>query len=157
MKDDIRLKILAGINGFGHTTEQKPANEFLSEIKTYCNTEDLGTIVEAIKELRADGLIKETRGANVIDTITTSGAHKTWKNPKRFMEELEDAPKIKELFLFCTLKGKQFLIEHEKLQIDLTLSKWQKKWFWPVAISGVIGLAIAIISLIVTFFLERTV
>lgn len=149
MKDDIRLKILTGINNFGHTTEQKSANEFLSEIKTYRQTDDLGTIVEALKELRTDGLIKETRSANVIDTINTRGPHDTCKNPRRFIEAVGDAPKIDTLYLFCTLKGKQFLIENEKLQIDLTLSKWQKKWFWPVAFIGVLGLAIAIISLFI--------
>lgn len=147
MKNDIRLKILKGINDFGHTTEQKSANEFLSQIKTYKQTDDLGTIVEALKELRADGLIKETRGANNIDKIVSRGPIATSKNPKRFVEAVGDAPKIDDLFLFCTLKGKRFLIENEKLQIDLTLSRWQKKWFCFFALSGVAGLVMSIISL----------
>lgn len=146
MNTDIRLKILTSINGFGHTTEQKSANEFLSSIKTYKQTDDLGTIIEALKELRNDKLIKETRGANIIDSISTNGAHETWKNPKRFMEAAGDAPKIDDIFLFCTLSGKQFLMENEKLQIDLTLSKWQKKWFWPVAIAALIGVVLSILT-----------
>lgn len=146
MDNDIRIIILRGLIEKGHTTEQASANDFLATIKTYKDTSDLGTIVEALKELVHLGYIRETRGASYIDYIDT-GKKRNWKNPKRFVQAVGDAPKIPDLFLSCSLHGKKFLIEHDKFMIDYTLSRWQERWFWPVAVAGIVSLVISIFSL----------
>ena len=147
MKNDIRIKILKGINDFGHTTEQKSANEFLSTIKTYVGTEDLGTIKEALDELIGLELIKETRkGTGMKNFGSTQGDKETFKNPRRFIDKVGDAPKVPELYLYCTLKGKTFLIENEKLKIDLSISKFQRIGFWVATFISIASLLLSCLT-----------
>lgn len=153
LENDIRITILKELNSWGHTTEQKRANDYLATIETYNGNRDLGTIVEALKDLRHGYLIKETRGQNRIDDIVTNqkgDKNNDWKNPRRFIEPVGIAPQIPNIYLYCTIKGKKFLIENDKLMIDYTLSKWNKRWFVPVAIISTIGLLLSILSILIT-------
>jgi hypothetical protein len=61
--------------------------------------------------------------------------------------EQKTYPQIKPIRIFITIKGQQFLIENEKLNIDLTLSKWNKIWFWIIALISIAGLGLSILSL----------
>lgn len=141
--DDIRFKILEELKRIGHTTEQASLNEFLSEIKTYKQTEDLGTILEAIKELMSDGYVKEARGYGHLEGISTKGDKDTWKSPKRFVKKVGDAPKIKPIYLFMTLEGKKFLIEWTKLENDSKLSKFQRLTYFPLIVITVVSTLIS--------------
>lgn len=124
--DDIRFKILEELKRIGHTTEEASMNDFLSTLKTYKNTDDLGTIREAILELVKDGYVKETRDKNVVENIKTSevAGGDDWKSPKRFIQTVGMASKIPDVYLFMTLEGKKFLIEWENLQKSSWLTKY---------------------------------
>ena len=70
------------------------------------------------------------------------------KSSKRLIEKQGQCKKIESIRLIITLKGINFLIENKKLKNDFVLSKWQKYWFWPIAIFAILGLAISIIALV---------
>ena len=158
-KKDIRIRLLEKLKKNNKGTEEFVANDFLNELHN-----DLGTLKRSLIELVDFDLIRESNvekddgKKSVIRNIDTDTADLSKsdidnkKSSLRLLNNVGAFSKIKPIRLTITVKGLQFLVENEKLGVDLTLSKWQKKWFWPVAISGVIGLAIAIISLIVTFF-----
>lgn len=139
--DDIRFKILEELKRIGHTTEEASLNEFLSTLKTYKGTSDLGTIKEAILELIREGYVKETRGKNVVEEIKTSDVlgGNEWKSPKRFIGRNGIADKIPDVYLFLTLEGKKFLIEWTKLENDSKLSKFQRLTYFPLIVITVVS------------------
>lgn len=128
LKTDIRYIILNELNQMGHSTEDIPINNFLATIKTFIGTEDIGTIKRAIQELIKEEYVAESPNhIGKVEAINSSGPHDTAKNPKRFIEAIGDAPKINDIYLFITLKGKKFLIEWAKLESDASNSKFLKQ------------------------------
>lgn len=100
----------------------------------------------------------ETTGKPLRDCNFEYSANRA--NPSRFIEKFDDAPKIPEIYLGITLKGKSFLMErriaeneHELIQASISDLKHRRsmrpiEWFF-IAISiivSVIGLAISLIK-----------
>ena len=154
-KNDIRIRLLKELRNLNQGTEEFVANEFLSKLHP-----DLGTIRRLLIELidfdliRESNVPKDNKDSSVIRNIpTTKDDSDTLitleykKSSKRLVSKYGAFEKIKDIRLTITVKGLILLKENEKLDVDYTLSKWQKYWFWPVALIAIAGLAIAIISL----------
>jgi hypothetical protein len=152
--EDIRIAILRYFKESNISTEEHPLNEWLEK-----QNDDLGTIRRALIELiENDFLIisnlDKEHSVSIVkkeyDTTTHSNPltenDKIKKSSKRLIEDLHNLKKIKELKFITTINGIKFLIEFDKLKDDSKLSKWQKKWFWVVAVIGLVGLILSILT-----------
>jgi hypothetical protein len=155
---DIRISVLKELRKLNFGTSEYIANEFLESLNT-----DLGSIKRMLVELIDEGLIQESNiyEDNLTDSVIRKIDTKTInldkdsqeridkKSSKRLIERQGKFDRIPSIRIMITLKGINFLIENEKLGIDLTLSKWQRCWFWAVAFIAVCGLIISLISLFI--------
>lgn len=146
-ENDVRIQILKKLQLMGHATEEVALNEFLATLKTYGGGSDLGTIIRAIRELIKEEYICESPIRDVVNGMSSKGDRETFKSTRRFIETVGDAPQIGNLYLFITLKGKNFLIENQKLNLEYTLTKWKKYSFWPLALISVAAFVISLVSL----------
>lgn len=147
LNSDIRYKILYELNKIGHSTEEIPINTFLATLKTVKGTKDIGTIKRAILELIKEEYVEESPSRKrIIDEINTNGPAETFKNPKRFIQDVGDAPKIDNIYLIITLKGKKFLVEWDKLESDISNSKFLEQTRWITLIMAIGGFVLGIVA-----------
>lgn len=131
---DIRIQILLYLEREDHALEQISANLFLSKLKTVRNTADLGTIRRSLRDLLQEQFIMETNDSNIIrgcdletmqKRVIECGLipSKERSDPQRFIDSVGDAPKIPEIYLGITLKGKTFLMERRMAEVEHELFK----------------------------------
>jgi hypothetical protein len=155
---DIRIALLEKLNSLKNGASEFIANEFLSSLH-----DDLGTIKRMLIELIDSDLIiesnvtKSDHPKSIIWQIDTT-AHDNdperdnKKSSKRLIRKVGNSEKIQCIRLLISLKGMNFLIENAKLKNELKLSRWQRYWFWPVALIALLSLAISAINFLQKIF-----
>lgn len=157
-KTDIRFRILWHLYKEDFGMEQHCANQFLSSLKTSINTTDLGSIRRALFDLKEQGLIKETQDnvdIKTFDELRTSGFgadadYSSICSPDRFVKTVGAFPQIRDIYIGITMKGIEFLINHDNSVLTTMVNRKQNRTFYAVlalafatAIIGVAQLFVA--------------
>lgn len=162
MPDDLRIKILRYFIDKKTSTEEHPSNEWLAN-----QHNDLGTLRRALLELIDNEFLvisnkNKKDSLQKIQTEFNTGAlqfsnplsslDEMRKSSKRLTNNLRNFNRIPDIKFITTVKGLKFIIEFDKLKVDATLSHRRKIWFWPIAISGLVSLAITLLKSAIDFF-----
>lgn len=176
---DMRIVILLHLEEKDYALEQKISNEFLSKLTTRDGIPDLGTIRRSLEDLLEEGFIMETHESKVIGShhLFTSKKQytetpenydsKEFSNPQRFISKVGNAPKIINIYLGITLKGKMFLTDRRNSEANQELishsidkfnedRKWFKKPIFQIILGAVLATAGGIITELITENLKES-
>ncbi len=137
--DDMRFNILSHLNENGHSTEEYLCNDYLSSLKTYKGNDDIGTVFRAIHELcYEEKFLKEERSSTKITPFLEEKRRtKDQKTCKRFNKDHENY--VGDIYLSVTLKGRLFMMEHQKFKNDAWFSGVRKATYFFTFLLSIAG------------------